>query len=74
MTLNKTKEVYFINPEIIVSVKHFIKIEHVKNDPKKSWGPSLIMRFDKTGTDTWSIATDKAIGKKLALIIDNGLV
>ncbi len=72
--LDGSSESYFINPDLIVSVDQFNKIELVENeyDGKKQY--SLIIKFDKKGTDNWSIATQKAIGKQLALIIDDKLV
>lgn len=32
------------------------------------------MRLDETGTKAWSIATKKAVGRKLAFILDNRLL
>ncbi len=72
--LNDSSKVYFINPEIIIPVEQFSEIEIVENEYNRKEYHTLVIRFDKKGTDSWSIATKKAIGSSLALIIDNKLV
>ncbi len=69
--LDQTTEYYFIDPSVIVPLEQFEKLELTDN---KDNFPMLIIRFDKNGTNSWSIATEKAIDKNLALIINDKLV
>jgi len=70
--LDKTSEFYFINPNVIVPVEQFDKMELTENKFDKF--PMIIIRFDSKGTDNWSIATEKSIGGRLALIVNDKLV
>lgn len=72
--LDKTLEIYSINPNVIVPVDQFKKLEitETKNDFCKY--PVLVISFDSKGTDYWSIATEKSIDGKLALIVNDKLV
>lgn len=72
--LDKTSEYYFIDPNVIVSVKRFNKLELTDSEYEGKKYPMLVIRFDTKGTDSWSIATEKSIGGKLALIVNNKLV
>jgi len=69
--LDKSKEIYYIDPNPIVTAKHFkeIKMSSGVSDDKM-----LSIKFDATGTAAWSVATGKSIGQKLALIINNKLI
>jgi preprotein translocase subunit SecD len=74
--LDKTNEYYFIAPRPIVTKQNFIKIEIFDTDFKGQYKDytGLKIILDEAGTLEWSIATIKAINKRLALIIDNKLV
>lgn len=69
--LYKMNDSYFIEPKPIVSVKHFSKIEFQQNIYNRNY---LLIHFDSDGTKAWSIATEKALYKKLALIVDDKLI
>ena len=69
-TLNGTKEIYYLIPEPIVTVDNFTDLE-IYQSYYGDYG--MTIRLDKKGTEKWSIATGKSIGKKLALVIDNEL-
>ncbi|MGZ4006993.1 MAG: SecDF P1 head subdomain-containing protein [Mucilaginibacter sp.] len=72
--LYKSNNKYFIDPEPIVSIKHFNKIELITDDFNGKPNQYLSIRFDAVGADAWSKATGKSIYKKLALIIDDKLI
>jgi len=72
--LDKTSEFYFIDPNVIVPVEQFDKLELTESKCDNKKYPMIIIRFDSKGTDNWSIATEKSIGGKLALIINDKLV
>ena len=69
--LDKSGEIYFINPLPIIISKN-IKTIFFRND--KNGTPYLEMRFDSIGTNAWRIATKKAIGKKLGFIFNDKLI
>jgi preprotein translocase subunit SecD len=52
----------------------FDKLELTESKYDNEKYPMIIIRFDSKGTDNWSIATEKSIGGKLALIINDKLV
>jgi preprotein translocase subunit SecD len=69
-TLKGTEEIYYINPSPIVTAKNFKGMEVYKGN----FGDyGLTMQLDEIGNKQWSIATEKSIGQKLTLIIDNEL-
>jgi len=74
--LDKTVESYFIDPRPIVTKQNFIKLEIFDTDFKGQYKDytGLKMMLDEDGTKEWSNATEKAMYKKLALIIDNKLI
>lgn len=72
--LDKTSEFYFIDPNVIVPLEQFDKLELTESKYENEKYPMIIIRFDSKGTDNWSIATEKSIGGKLALIINDKLV
>jgi len=72
--LDKTSDFYFIDPNVIVPVEQFEKLELSESKYENEKYPMIIIRFDSKGTENWSIATEKSIGGKLALIINNKLV
>jgi preprotein translocase subunit SecD len=62
---------YFIDPKPIVRAKNITILEiYESNDGDLG----LSMQFNEEGTNAWSEGTKKAIGKKLAFILDNELV
>lgn len=72
--LDKTAEFYFIDPNVIVPIGQFKKLELTDSEYEGKSYPMLVIRFDTKGTDSWSIATEKSIGGKLALIVNDKLV
>lgn len=72
--LDKTSEFYFIDPNVIVPVGQFKNLELTDSEYEGKRYPMLVIRFDTKGTDSWSIATEKSIGGKLALIVNDKLV
>lgn len=71
--LDKSNETYFIDRHPIVTASNFTKLEiYESNGNIKYFGLSI--RLDKKGTESWSVATEKAIGKQLAFILDNRLL
>lgn len=74
--LEKSNENYYINPNPIV-VKNNIKSKEIyKSDFKGQYKDyiGLRMQLDRLGTKNWAYATEKAMFKKLAFIIDNKLI
>lgn len=72
--LDKSSDFYYINPNVIVSVEQFKELEITEDERQGTKISSLIIRFDKKGTENWSVATRNSIGRQVALIIDNELV
>lgn len=71
--LYKSEETYLISPKPIVTSKNILYFEIYEiNASDKSFG--LKMQLDEKGTKAWSVATEKATGKRLAFIVDNTLV
>ena len=71
--LDKSSEFYFINQDIIIPVEQFEEIEIIDNYNDTQY-PALIIRFNRQGKENWSAATEKAVGSRLALIINDKLV
>ena len=71
---DKTNQVYYIDPDPIITVKHFKKIELSDSLFMNKKYAMLMIYFDDPGTKAWSIATNKAVHSKLAFIIDNKLI
>jgi hypothetical protein len=74
--LDKSNEIYYIDPKPIVSAKNFATFEiyEAGSNDKKYLG--LTMRLDKYGTESWSYATRRADMNyiPLAFILDNRLL
>lgn len=72
--LDKTEETYYLDPKPIITAKNVTTFEIYEGNynNKKYFG--LVMRLDKEGTENWSYATQKAVMKKLAFIVDNQLL
>ena len=67
-----TIEYHFIAPVPIITVKDFKNIKIYKNNYSHDLG--LGIEFTEAGTEAWSAATEKSIGKKLAFILKNKLI
>lgn len=65
-----TGDVYSVNPCPVIIAKNIISTSVSGESPY----PELDMQFDETGTQIWSNATKKAIGKHLVFILDNVLI
>ncbi len=72
--LDKSNDTFFIDPKPIVTAKNFTTFEIYESNAGGENYIGMIMRLDKTGTEKWSIATEKATGKQLAFILDNRLL
>lgn len=72
--LDKSDEVYFINPEPIVAKENFEKNEIKEFEFNGEKTVELLFKFDSDGTKKWAVATEKSINKKVALVINNVLV
>jgi len=69
--LDKSSDFYFIDPEPIVTVKNFTKLEIYTSN----FGDiELSIQLDKIGVKNWSNATERATGNYLAFILDNRLL
>lgn len=74
--LDKSEEFYFVDPRPILVKEHFGKIELFETDFKGQYSDyiGLEIRINKKYVNLWAVATEKSIGKRLGLIIDNKLV
>ena len=72
--LYKSTETFFIDPKPIVVAKNFRTFEIYESKAGGQKYIGLTMRLDETGTENWSVATEKAVGKQLAFILDNRLL
>lgn len=74
--LDKSAETFFIDPTPIVTAKNFTTFEIYESNPDRNGEKylGLAIQLDKTGTENWSIATEKAIGNYLAFILDDQLL
>lgn len=75
--LDKTDEFYFIDPKPIIINAYFDKVEtyetkHVADPATNQF--ALSIQIHRNYEHLWANATEKAIGKRLALIINNKLV
>ena len=62
---------YFIDPSPIVLSKNFKTLKIYNN---QQGIPEMLMTLDEKGTEAWSVATEKFIGKRLAFILDDKLL
>ena len=72
--LDKSDETYYLNPKPITNAKNITTFEIYESsyNNKKVFG--LTMRLDKQGTENWTNATYRAVGNKLAFVLDNRLL
>ena len=67
----KKHQYYFIDPLPIVSARNFRELKVYQS---KNGDYGLMISLDNGGASARSIATQKAIGKRLAFILDNKLL
>jgi hypothetical protein len=72
--LDKSTDTFFIDQKPIVVAKNFTTFEIYESNAGGQKYIGLTMRLDEQGTENWSVATEKAIGKQLAFILDNKLL
>ena len=72
--IDKQDEFYFIDPKPIVVKEHFDKLEIYKTNIQGSHCFALSIRIGEKYKDLWANATEKSIGKRLGLIVDNKLL
>lgn len=74
--LDKSDEIYYIDPKPIIVKEHFDKLEIFETNFHGQYEDyiGLSIRINKKYIDLWADATEKSIGKRLGLIIDNILV
>jgi hypothetical protein len=72
--LDKSAETYYLDPKPIVTAKNFTTFEIYEGNFKEKKYLGLTMRLDKEGTESWSNATLRAKGNRLAFILDNRLL
>jgi preprotein translocase subunit SecD len=71
---DKTNQFYYIDPNPVVTVKHFKQLDLSEAKWMNRTYPSLIIRFDEQGTKAWGAATARSVHNKMAFIIDNKLI
>jgi preprotein translocase subunit SecD len=67
--LDKTEKFYFIDPNPILVKEHFGKVTIETNSQRNEF---ISIRI--TQKDLWADATEKSIGQRIGLVIDNKLV
>lgn len=72
--LDKSTDTFFIDPKPIVVAKNFTTFEIYESNTGGKKYIEMTMRLDETGTENWSVATEKATGQQLAFILDNRLL
>ncbi len=72
--LDKSDETYYLDPTPIITAKNVTTFEIYESTFKGKKDVELAMRLDKEGTESWSNATLRAQGSKLAFILDNRLL
>ena len=74
--LEKTDEWYFIDPKPILVKEHFAKIEIRKTDLRGQYEDYefLAMQVYDQFKGVWADATEKSVGNRLGLVINNKLV
>ncbi len=72
--LDKSTDTFSIAPKPIVSAKDFAMVE--LNEIKEGGQKVIVltMLLNEEATEKWSIATEKAIDKQLAFVLDNKLL
>ena len=75
--LDKTDEFYFVDPKPIIIKNYFDKVEIHETKHGKSQSDNnfaLSIQIHRNYEHLWADATEKSVGKRLALIINNKLV
>lgn len=73
--LDKSDELYYLNPEKIIGVDNFqdyMRIDFFTKD--KNEIPELLIQLDSLGAIKWEAATRKALKHKLAFILNDNLI
>jgi preprotein translocase subunit SecD len=72
--LDRSTDTFSISPKPIVLAKDFamVEINEIKEGGQKV--TVLTMLLNEEGTEIWSRATEKAIDKELAFVLDNKLI
>lgn len=66
--VNEKGEVYYINPNAILTPKHFLKSEEFDNHQGDT---AIAVYFNRFGTIEWEKATDRATNSNLVFILNN---
>lgn len=72
--LDRSTDSFFIDPTPIVLAKNFTTLEIFEGDATRKNYIGLAIHLDEAGTENWRVATGKALGNRLAFIIDNRLL
>lgn len=72
--LDKSNDTFYIAPKPIVTASNFTTLKIYESDASGSKYVGLSMQLDAVGTEKWRIATERAIGRRLAFILDNKLL
>ena len=75
--LDKSDEIYFIDPKPIIIKEYFDKVEiheTKKIESKQVNNFRLSIQIHKKYEHLWADATEKSVGKRFALIINNKLI
>lgn len=72
--LDQSDEIYYLDPKPIITAKNIATFEIYESSFQDNKDVGLAMRLDKEGTESWSKATLRAQGSRLAFILDNRLL
>ncbi|MBN1295056.1 MAG: hypothetical protein JXB48_24695 [Candidatus Latescibacteria bacterium] len=72
--LHRSTNVYFINPNPIVTAENFEAIRSFETNTNEETSWILSIQLDDEGTEILSVVTENAIGRQLAFILDNSLL
>ena len=72
--LDQSTDTFIIDRHPIATANNFTTLEIYESDAGGRKYIGLTMRLDEKGTENWSVATEKSIGKQLAFILDNRLL
>jgi preprotein translocase subunit SecD len=72
--LDRSRDTFYIDPNPIVTAKNVTSFEIFESQRGAQKYVGLAMRLDDPGTESWSAATSKSIGKKVAFVVNNRLL
>ncbi len=72
--LDRSDETYYLDPKPIITAKNIETFEIYESTFQDKKDLGLAMRLDEEGTESWSKATLRAQGSRLAFILDNRLL